>query len=141
VELLLNRAADDYCRSAAAGALVYAAVEGVTPRAEVVALFGSLFTGSEAAPDSAFWELLANSVCDLYAEELMTVIKGAFDAKLISGGFITYPFFEQTVHRGKRQAFQRVRDDLKRHAPADVHGRMSWWACFRHETAPPPAHT
>ena len=138
VELLLNRAADDYCRSAAAGALVYAAIEGITPRAEVVALFGSLFTGNEAAPDSAFWELLANDICDLYPDELMPVIKEAFDAKLILGEFVNYSFVERTLHRGKAQAFQEVQDNLKRYAPADVHDRMSWWACFRQKPAAPP---
>ena len=129
--LLLNRAADDYCRSAAAGALVYAAIKGVMPREKVVALFGSLFTGSEAGPNSDFWNLLANSVYDLYPIELMDVIKGAFDTELISEGFIDYPFFEETLRRGKTQALQSVKDVLKRHTPADVHDRLSWWACFR----------
>lgn len=135
--LLLNRAADGYCRSAAAGALVYAAVEGIVSRKEVVVLFGSLFTGREVDPDPDFRGFLANSVCDLYPEELMDVIKEAFDAGLISERFIDYPFFEETLRRGKTQALQRVKDNLKRYTPTDVHDRMSWWACFRQKPASP----
>ena len=37
--LLLNAEADEYCRSAAARALVYAVVEGRIPRAQIIALF------------------------------------------------------------------------------------------------------
>jgi hypothetical protein len=143
VELLLDREADEYCRSAAAGALVYAAVEGVVPREEVITLFGSLFTGNEADPDSDFWGFLASSVCDLYPEELMGVIKKAFDNGLISEWIIDYAFFEETLRRGKAQVLQRVKDDLERYMPDDVHQRMSWWACFKQEEQvskpPPPA--
>ena len=136
--MLLNQKTDDWCRGAAAAALVYAAVEDVMPRNEAIALFGSLFTGTEAGPDSVFWDLVASSVCDLYPEELMNVIKEAFAAGVISEELIGYSSFEDTLRRGKAQALQRVRVDLKRYMPADVHDRMSWWACFRQKPAPPP---
>jgi hypothetical protein len=140
--LLLNWGADEYCRSAAARALVYAAVEGIVPRKEIVALFGSLFTGHEAAPDSGFWGFVASSVCDLYPEELMDVIRQAFEDGLISSWFIGYDSFEETLARGKKRAFKRVRDNLKHDTPANFHDRMSWWACFRPapvDTRTPPA--
>jgi hypothetical protein len=130
-ELLLSRDADEYCRSAASRALVYAAVEGVVPRQEILALFGSLFTGDEADPDSDFWGCVASSICDLYPEELMDVIKKGFDDGLISSWVIDYPFFEETLERGKERAFTEVRDSLGRYMPDDFHDRMSWWACFR----------
>jgi len=50
--LILNRDADDYCRGSAMRAMVFAVAEGMIPREEVLALFGSLFTGYEAVPDS-----------------------------------------------------------------------------------------
>ena len=105
-ELLLNREADEYCRSAASRALVYAAVESTVPRGEILALFGSLFTGSEAASDSDFWGFLASSVCDLYPEELMDVIKKGFEDGLISGWIIDYASFEEILRRGKERALQ-----------------------------------
>jgi len=132
-ELLLSRQADEYCRSAASRALVYAAVEGTVPREEILALFGSLFTGNEADPGSDFWGCLASSICDLYPEELMNVVKKGFEDGLISGRIIDYAFFEETLRRGKERALNKVRDNLKRYAPANFHDRMSWWACFRQQ--------
>ena len=142
--LLLNREADEYCRSAAARALVYAAVEDTVPREEVVALFGSLFTGNEADPNSGFWGFVASSVCNLYPQELMDVIRQAFEDGLISDWFIDYASFEETLARGKNRALRRARNNLKQYAPANFHDRMSWWACFRQapmgtRTPPPPA--
>jgi hypothetical protein len=140
-ELLLNRKADEYCRSAASRALVYAAVEGTVPRDEILALFGSLFTGNEADSDSDFWAFVASSVCDLYPEELMEVIKKGFEDGLISEWIIDDAFFEETLRRGKKRALREARDSLKRYTPANFHDRMSWWACFRQEkqVSKPPA--
>jgi hypothetical protein len=139
--LLLNRKADEYCRSAAARALVYAAVEGTVPREEVLALFGSLFTGNEADSDSDFWAFVASSVCDLYPEELMEVIRKALEDGLISSWIIDDAFFEETLRRGKARALREARNNLRRYTPANFHDRMSWWACFRQEkqVSKPPA--
>jgi hypothetical protein len=131
--LLLNRQADEYCRNAAARALVYAAVEGIVPREDVLALFGSLFTGTEADPDTGFWSWVACSIGDLYPKELMEVIKKAFEDGLISEGIVGYSFFERTLRRGKEQTLREARENLKRYTPANFHDRMSWWACFRQE--------
>jgi hypothetical protein len=109
-ELLLNQKADEYCRSAASRALVYAAVEGTVPREDVLALFGSLFTGNEADPGSDFWAFVASSVCDLYPEELMEAIQKAFEDRLISGWIIDYAFFEETLGHGKGRAIREVRE-------------------------------
>lgn len=102
VELLLNREADEYCRSAASRALVYATVEGMVPRKEILTLFGSLFAGDEAASDSEFWSFVANSVCDLYPEELMPVIEKAFADGLISTGFsLVLSLLSESWHKAK----------------------------------------
>lgn len=129
--LILNRDADEYCRGSAIRAMVFAVADGMTPREEVLALFGSLFTGNEAAPDSEFWSLLANSVCDLYPDELMEVIKEAFREGLISSWFIGIPSFERTLEGNKEQALERVRAEIRRRSPENVHDYMSWWACFK----------
>lgn len=52
--LILNKAADEYYRSSAMRAMVFAVVGGMIPREDVLALFGSLFTGHEASADSSF---------------------------------------------------------------------------------------
>jgi hypothetical protein len=135
--LLLNREADEYCRSAASRALVYAAVEGVVPREQILALFGSLFNGSEADSDSAFWSFVASSVCDLYPEELMSVVKHAFADGLIDTDFIGPESFERALRQGQERCLREVRDRLKRYMPDDFHDRMAWWACFRQEPKAP----
>ena len=108
--------------------MVFAVADGMTPREEVLALFGSLFTGNEAAPDSAFWSLLASSVCDLYPEELMEVIKEAFREGLISSWVIGIPSFECTLEGNKEQALEQVRAEIRRRSLENVHDYMSWWA-------------
>jgi hypothetical protein len=130
-ELLLNRKADEYCRNAAARALAYAVVEGIVSREEIMALFGSLFTGDEADSDSYFWSFVASSVCNLYPEELMPVIKKAFADGLIFDGFIGPESFERALRQGKERALRVPKDELERYVPDDFHDRMSWWACFR----------
>lgn len=129
--LILNRDADEYCRGSAIRAMVFAVADGITPREDVLALFGSLFTGNEAAPDSTFWSFLASSVCDLYPEELMDVIKEAFQEELISSWVIGLESFERTLEESKEQTLEQVRAEISRRSPENVHGYMSWWACFK----------
>ena len=52
--LILNKKANDFCRGAALGAMVYAVADGMVTREETLDFFGSLFTGKEAKEDSAF---------------------------------------------------------------------------------------
>ncbi len=135
--LILNKDADQYCRNSAMRTMVFAVAEGMTPREEVLALFGSLFTGNEAAPDSSFWSFLANSMCDLYPEGMMEVIEKAYQDGLISPWVIRIEDFERTLRAGKGQAFERVKTRIRRRSPENVHDYMSWWACFRAQELSP----
>jgi len=128
--LILNKGADEYCRSSAMRAMVFAVVDGMIPREEVLALFGSLFTGNEASPDSSFWSFLANSMCDLYPEEMIEVIEKAYQDELISPWVVRIEDFERTLRAGKEQAFAQMKTKIRRKSPEDVHDYMSWWACF-----------
>jgi len=129
--LVLNKDADEYCRSSAMRAMVFAVVDGMIPREDVLALFGSLFTGNEADPDSSFWSFLANSVCDLYPEGMMEIVEKAYQDGLISPWVIRIEDFERTLRSGKEQALERVKTRIRRESPENVHDNMSWWACFR----------
>jgi len=129
--LALNKEAYTFCRGSALQAMVYAVIDGMIPREEVLNFFGSLFTGTEDKIDSAFWDLLAYYVCELYPEELMPVIRKAYKDKLIDPWSITPEDFEEALEHGKEYAFERIREDMKRRMPADVHDYMSWWACFK----------
>ena len=135
-----NKNADDYCRVSALRAMAYAVVDGITSREEVISFFGTLFTGNEADEISDFWSLLANFVCDLYPEELMDIIKKAYDNELIFSGMIRYEDFKKALADGKEKSLERLKIDLERQSLDDIHDSMSWWACFNEEPqshAPP----
>ena len=128
-----NKDVDVYGRISAINAMAYAVVEGIASRDEVISLFGTLFTGNEADAESDFWSLLANFVCDLYPEELMDIIKKAYENGLIFSGMIRYEDFKKTLADGKEKCLDRLKSDLERRSLDDIHGSMSWWACFNEE--------
>lgn len=129
--LALNKQAYDYCRGSALKAMVFAVADGMVPREEVLAFFGSLFTGDEAHPHSSFWSQLAGCVYELYPQELMRVIEKAYQDGLIAPGYIGYADFERALKGSKEQALNRVKEEIRRRSPDNVHDYMSWWACFK----------
>lgn len=129
--LALNKDAYDFCRGSALQAMVYAVVDGMVAREEVLSFFRSLFTGTEAEEDSAFWSLLANCVYELYPAELMPMIEKAYQDDLIDSLDIRLEDFEDALQYGKEHAFERVRRDMQRGVHTDVHDYMSWWHCFK----------
>jgi hypothetical protein len=134
VALLRDQEADEYCRSSAARALTYAVAEGVVPREDMIALFGSLFTGTEADDESDFWSFLAISVWDLYPAELMDVIEDAYDRGLILEEIIGLDSFEEALDTSsKAAAYAKIKAERKRYMPPDFHQRMSWWAMFHED--------
>ena len=128
--LVLNRDSDVVCRASALRAMVYAAVDDIASREEVMAFFGSLFTGKEADSGSDFWSILAGCVNDLYPRELMNVIEQAYVDELISPRSIGRSNFKNTMRAGQARARRRVREEMSKHAPDNIHDWMSWWACF-----------
>lgn len=128
--LILNKETDDYCRISACHALTYAVVEEYASRESVIELFGTLFTGGETDETSDFWSLLAVLVCNLYPEEIMDVIKQAYDDELIMSGIIKYSDFEKALKLGKDKCLEKLKIDLEQNSLDDIHAAMSWWACF-----------
>ena len=135
-ELVLNQDAYEFCRSAAATAMVYAVLSGIATRDEILEFFGTLFTGQEADDDSAFWDGLAYSVYQLYPEELMDIIDKAYRDGLISSMMIDFEEFERAIAVGKARTLERTREDMRRRLKRNIHDAMSWWACF--ELPSPP---
>jgi uncharacterized protein DUF1186 len=103
-------------------------------REDVVTFFGTLFTGQETDAVSDFWGLMAIIVCNLYPEEIIEIIKQAYDDELIMPGMISYSEFEDALKLGKNKCLERLKIDLERHSLDDIHGSMSWWACFNEES-------
>jgi hypothetical protein len=128
--LVLNKEAYDFCRSSALRALNFAVIGGIVSREKMLNFYGSLFTGAEAEPGSDFWSFVASAVYELYPEELMDVIKQAYQNDLIWSGYIGLDTFEQALKQGKQQTLAEIRADMERSLLEDVHEHMSWWACF-----------
>jgi len=131
--IINNRDADDYCRASACNALAYAVFKGYVSRESVIEFFGTLFTGEEADRMSDFWGLLATTAYNLYPEEIIGIIKQAYDDELIAPGMIHYSEFEEALKFGKDKCFARLKFDMERDGLDDIHAAMSWWACFNEE--------
>ena len=119
-------------------ALNFAVIGGVVSREEMLDFYGSLFTGEEAEPGSDFWGFAASAVYEIYPEELMVVIKQAYQKDLIWSGLIGLDSFERALQRGKEQTLAETRADMERGSLEDVHEHMSWWACFDQPKRPRP---
>jgi hypothetical protein len=131
-QLILNKAAYEYCRSAAIDTLTYATVSGFVSREATLDFFSSLFTGDEAEPDDIFWSSLVSSMCDLHPEEVMPVIRKAFEDDLIDPIYIGLDYIEtEILPAGKEKALARIRRDIEHLASDDIHQHMSWWAMFK----------
>lgn len=137
--LVLNKEAYDFCRSSALRALNFAVIGGLVSREEMLDFYGSLFTGDEAEPGSDFWSFVANVVYELYPEELMDVIKQAYQHDLIWPGYIGLDSFEQALKQGKEQTLAELRADMERNSLEDLHEHMSWWASFNQPQKTSPA--
>jgi hypothetical protein len=133
-ELIADASVYEYCRSAAMDAMVFAVAEERLSRNEVLEFLLSFFGGDEAEEESQFWSFLAGRICDLSPGEYMTRIEEAYVRGLIFPGYVRLEDFHRSVLEGPEVALARVRREVSARLPADVHGHMSWWACFN-----PPA--
>jgi hypothetical protein len=139
--LVLNKEAYDYCRSSALRALNFAVAGGIVSRQEMVDFFGSLFSGDEAEAGSDFWSFVASAVYEIYPEELMGVIRQAYQHDLIWSGHIGLDSFEWALKQGQERMLAEVRADMQRRSLDDVHEHMSWWACFTRPKKRQPARS
>ena len=119
-----------YCRAAACQALAYATVYGYVDREDVVAFFGSLFTGGEAVFGSDFWSFLTCTVCEMHPGELLDTIKLGYDRGLINSGVITYENVKNDAKADKEQCLNRLIVSVFKNGLSNIHYVMSEWGCF-----------
>ena len=135
--LVLNKSADEYCRSSAIRALVYAEALEMIPREKVISFLASLFAGSEAEEDhSDFLSLATMHIYNLCPEELMDTIRNAYEDGLIWPGMINYKEFEEVLREGRDKCREKLKKEIQLNSFDDLHGRMAWWACFEQKQAP-----
>ncbi len=135
-DLILNKKAYDYCRGSALQALSYALVEGYISREEILSFYRELFSEEVASPGSAFHDILATCVYDIYPEELMETIKKAYDDGLIHPGYISYEHFTEVLKGSKEKCLENLKNKMQDSQIDDIHKSMSWWACFKQPPKP-----
>jgi hypothetical protein len=118
--LVLNRSADEFVRWAAMETLCLAMVAGMAERKETIDFLAGLLTGEEDDPNSYFWAGVANSLCDLYPDEVMDVVRTAYADGLIIPGAITLEDFERTLVMGLEDSLANVRRELAWRVPDDI---------------------
>jgi len=143
--LILNREALVWARGQAARSLVYAVAAGQLPREEVLSFFSTLFTGDEAEPISPFWGTIADSILDIYPQELMPVIEDAFERGLLDSGYVVEADFDRALGSSVDKSLEYVHQEMERRPWNDLHSLMSGWSCFGDEQwgpyIPPPETT
>lgn len=134
-ELILDKEAPEYVRSSAVDAMTYAVAKSVAGREEVIAFLSGLFTGTEAEADAYFWSNVVCAISDLHPEEAMAVIRQAFEDGLVDPGHVGLEDIEQDLARDREEVLAELRTMVDRRVPQDVHGYLSWFACF--QNSPP----
>ena len=129
-DLILNKNAYDYCRGSALQALSYTLIEGYITREEILSFYRELFSEKEASPWSAFHDILATCIYDIYPEELMETIEKAYDEGLIHSGYIGYEDFTEILKGSKEKCLDKLRAKIQERQIDNIHDSMSWWACF-----------
>jgi len=125
--LILNREANEYCRSAAVEALARLAAWDEIPREQVVNYFRWLASEGLEREHSFVWDDLACACADIEALLVFPELRRAFDEGLI---------FEGTIGRSELDEVEAAPGaTLKRykeHHPqiTDVAAEVAWWACF-----------
>ena len=130
-ELILNKNAYDYCRGSALQALSYTLLEDYITREEILSFYRELFSGDEASLGSAFHDILATCIYNIYPEELMETIEKAYEEGLIHSGYVGYEEFTEVLEEGKSKCIKRLGAKIKERQIDDIHDSMSWWACFK----------
>lgn len=137
--MALDRDVDVYVRASALHAMAFAVAAGIAHRQMVVSFLGTLFTGAEAEEKSEFWSFAACMIHDLYPEENMAVIENAYARGLILPQIIDRGTFDEALAAGRDAMLERLKSDLESLSLDELHGAMSWWACFQDELDLTPA--
>jgi hypothetical protein len=124
--LALNRDAYEFIRWSALEALTLAVPYGSADREEMIKFMVGLLSDDAAQPGSAFWDGLANSLCDLYPDQVMDVVRKAYDDGIFHSGAVSLEDFEEIVEAGLDEALERLQQELLWHVPSDLEGLVAW---------------
>lgn len=131
--LVENRAADEYCRSAALESLGVLAAWGELPRENVIAYLRELIMEKLEREPGYAWSAVANLIVDLDAGELVPLIRKPYDDGLVDSFEIGWDEIENRKSHTERALFQEFQH---RHPPiTDVAAETAWWAMYGHKAS------
>ncbi len=130
-----NTAADEFCRSAALQAMTYGVVTGRCSRDNAFGFVRGFLEHRHREEPSVLHDTAASYLLDLYPADAMDLIREAYEDGYISPGYIRLEDFEEAVTAGADACMEQLQARYDRASLDDIHGSMSWWACF--QTEPP----
>jgi hypothetical protein len=129
-KLALDTNAYEYCRGSAIKAINFGVAEGYFSREEVLSFYKGILENRKSEPSSFFFDELASSICDLYPEELMDIVRECYEDDYIHPGYIGLDSFEDALKAGKEKCLKNLKKEIELRSPDDIHDVMSWWSCF-----------
>ncbi len=129
--LIENRKVNEYVRGSCLRALVAMVLNNLLERKEVVSYFKSLYQGKLERNYSHVWNALVSCSCDLYPEELMKNIDGAFQDNFVAQSFIGRPDIDRALKRGLNAQLEHSSKKRQYELVDNVIAQMNWWACFQ----------
>lgn len=133
-QMVLNKQAYSYCRSAAGTALVYCVAGGFADRHDILKFFSNVFTTERESSVDEFLSFIACCMNDLYPDTVMGVIESAYKDGLISEEIIDREYFIETIESSSPESsLEKVRDEMSRRMHESIHDYMEWWYCFNSE--------
>lgn len=122
-QLVQNRDAEPFVRSAAADALLFAVFEGVTTREEVLAFTDSVLQASIVQQDDeVFLSSMSYGMLDIWPEPLQLIIHKLFDLKHLDMSFFAPEDLDTAIAEGPEAAALRLQKSYARADLDDIHG-------------------
>jgi hypothetical protein len=137
-KLALNQEANEFCRGAALEAIAYGVVAKALEREDAIRFYEEALENRKSELPSHFHNDLACCILDLYPEELLELVRQAYEDGYIDSGYVGFHSFEETLNKGKEKCLEKLHLEMEGRSLEDLHQRMSWWACFDQENRNEP---
>lgn len=133
LEIIRNRDAYEFLRTAALEALKLGVACGHVAREKGLELFRELMDESLAEPGDYFWGSLVCDLLDLHAVELRDQIDELYEKELVHEGHVSPYDVEAAFARDFDTAMKRLEETVEWRMPEDPHKYIAWFACFRED--------
>ena len=130
--LIEDTRVNEEVRVAGLSALTTLVVENVISRESVLEYFKELFPIAEKEEEDVFISSLILVSTGLYPdEELLTLLRSAFEKNLVDEMLILFEEIEEVIEAGPEKALAYLQERRHYHFVEDTIAEMEWWACFQ----------